>query len=277
MAKLSLLLPLLLLHVLLTFVATSLSCPEHQKQALLHFKASIINATSLKESTLYRLDSWNSSSDCCHWDGVSCSSHFGFKTVLALYLDGIIPSNSPESVWLPSTILTPLFHIRSLMHLDLSDNWMQGELPGDGFANLSKLVYLDMNFNSFHGILSGEMGSLSSLRVLGLYGNSLRGNIPKEIGNMTKLQELSLGYNNFFGEIPSSISYLKELKRLFLPKNSLSMEIPFHIGNLSNIKSLYLGQNKLTGTHTSSLDYIFLSGDLNPILIILFHRNFFIY
>ena len=95
-----------------------------------------------------------------------------------------------------------------------------------------------------------------------------------EIGNLTKLQELWLGSNNFFGEIPSSISYLKELETLDLHKNSLSMQIPFHIGNLSNIKSLYLGQNKLTGTHTSSLDYIFLSGDLNPILIILFHRKF---
>ena len=205
MAKLSVLLVLLILFT------SSLCCPEDQKQALLQFKASVINATASPKSLRVPFDTWNFSSDCCNWDMVSCSSRFGARTVIALNLYSLVDAPFWYSKVLSSTILTPLFHIRSLMHLDVSDNWMQGELPGDGFANLSKLVYLDMNFNSFHGILSGEMGSLSSLRVLGLYGNSLRGNIPKEIGNMTKLQELSLGYNNFFGEIPSSISYLKEL------------------------------------------------------------------
>ena len=158
MAKLS----LLLLPVLLTFVATSLSCPEHQKQALLHFKASIINATSSTEIKLNQLDSWNSSSDCCHWDGVNCSSHFGSKTVLALYLDYIITWNSQEPV-LPSTILTLLFHIRSLMQLDLSNNSIQGELPRDGFGNLTKLVHLDLGLNLFNGSIPSQLFHLRYL------------------------------------------------------------------------------------------------------------------
>ena len=160
MAKLNLLLILLL--VLLTFVTTSLSCPEHHKQALLHFKASIINATSLTKSTLYRLDSWNSSLDCCHWDGVICSSRFGSMTVLALYLDDIITSNSQEPV-LPSTILTLLFHIRSLMQLDLSNNSIQGELPRDGFGNLTKLVHLDLGLNLFNGSIPSQLFHLRYL------------------------------------------------------------------------------------------------------------------
>ena len=167
MAKLSL---LLLLLVLLTLVTTSLSCPEHQKQALLHFKASIINATSSTKSTLNRLDSWNSSSDCCHWDGVNCSSHFGSKTVLALYLDHITLYSretvwlySQETVWLPSTILTPLFHIRSLMHLDLSNNLIRGELPGDNFGNLTKLVHLDLGLNLFNGSIPSQLFHLRYL------------------------------------------------------------------------------------------------------------------
>ena len=155
MAKLN-----LLLLVLLTFVTTSLSCPEHQKQALLQFKASIINAISSTESTLYRLDSWNSSSDCCHWDGVICSSRFGSKTLLDLYLDAIMLNShvqKPMSMWFPSTILSPLFHIRSLMHLDLSNNLIRGELPGDSFGNLTKLVHLDLTNNYFNGSIPSQL------------------------------------------------------------------------------------------------------------------------
>ena len=179
-------LSLLLLPVLLTFVATSLSCPEHQKQALLHFKASIINATSSTEIKLNQLDSWNSSSDCCHWDGVNCSSHFGSKTLLALYLDNIT-RYTQEPVWLPSTILTPLFHIRSLMHLDLSNNLIRGELPGDGIGNLTKLVHLDLTNCLFDGSIPSQLFHLRYLQYLDLSSNSCPGEVPRDgFGNLTK-------------------------------------------------------------------------------------------
>ncbi|GMY16226.1 receptor-like protein 46 [Fagus crenata] len=144
------------------------------------------------------------------------------RTVIALDLSFLVDDEEPRV--LSFTIFTPLFRIRSLMDFDLSYNCIQGELLGDSLANMSKLVSLDLD------------------------GNSFQGNIPKEIGNMTKLQQLSLSYNNFFGEIPASILNLKELKELYLSDNSLSMEIPIDIGNLSNITTLDFSYNKLTGT-----------------------------
>jgi hypothetical protein len=139
-----------------------------------------------------------------------------------------------------SIIPTPLFRIRSLMLLDMSSNQIQGEFPGSGFANLSKLVYLDMNHNgfggsipsqlfhlrhlqyldmssnSFHCIQSGEVGSLQNLTVLKLDENFLGGNIPKEMGNISKLQQLFLRGNNLVGRIPPSFLYLNELEELDL-------------------------------------------------------------
>ena len=108
-----------------------------------YFVCSIINATASTKSTLKRLDSWNSGLDCCHWIRVICSSHFGSKTVLALYLSDI----TWYSLWLPSTILTLLFHmIRSMMDSPwlacLSINLIRGELSHDGFGNLTKLVHI---------------------------------------------------------------------------------------------------------------------------------------
>nr|POE84131.1 leucine-rich repeat receptor-like serine/threonine-protein kinase [Quercus suber] len=69
-----------------------------------------------------------------------------------------------ERIVVTSTILTPLFRIRSLILLDMTGN----QIPSQ---------------------LSGEMGSLQNLRVLKLEENSLGENIPKEIGNMTKLRQ----------------------------------------------------------------------------------------
>jgi hypothetical protein len=57
----------LLQLVLVILFTPSLCCPEDKKQALLHFKASFLNATgySALRSLLYRLESWNSNTDCC--------------------------------------------------------------------------------------------------------------------------------------------------------------------------------------------------------------------
>ena len=226
MAKLMSLLPQLVLVILFT---PSLCCPEDQKQALLHFKASFLNATAYSAYSS-KFESWNSSTDCCQWERVNCTSPFGSKTLISLDLLRIVDPFSEEPRVLSFTIFTPLFCIRSLTFLSLWGNRIEGgELLGDSLANLTKLVDLELNYNSFHG------------------------NIPKEIGNMTKLQRLWLHENNFFGEIPASILNLKELKSLILRSNSLSMEIPIDIGNLSNIFYLDFSNNKLTGTISSSI------------------------
>nr|XP_023916615.1 receptor-like protein 12 [Quercus suber] len=278
MAKLSLLV-LLLLLVLLTFVTTSLFCPEHQKQALLHFKASIINATSFTETTLHWLDSWNSSSDCCHWDGVICSTHFGSKTVLALYLDNFITSNSEETLWLPSTILTPLFHIRSLMHLDFSNNSIEGELPRDGFGNLTKLVHLDLGLNDFNGSIPSQLFHLRTtsmenyqatlvmplhskflgwmttiflasivniyaLTLLCLSNNKFSGNTLPDFRSNEHLQLIDLFSNEFSGEIPTNFSHHTEI--LALGKNNFSGNLSRNLIHLRKLEYLDIHDNKIT-------------------------------
>ena len=195
MAKLSILLGLLIL------LTSSLCCPEDQKQALLQFKASLINATtsSSLNSTLFRIASWNSSSDCCHWDRVNCSSQFDSRNVIALNLDSLADFRRVPIV-LTSAILTPLFHIRSLMVLDLAQNQMQGELPGNGFANLSKLVHLDLQLNDFNGSIPSQLFHLRNLQLLNMYSNSFHGILNGEVGSLQNLRVLNLD-NNFLSGI----------------------------------------------------------------------------
>ncbi|KAF6144618.1 hypothetical protein GIB67_006110 [Kingdonia uniflora] len=239
---------------------------DDHRQALLEFK-SMFNGSSPPNQFLYFSDSlasWNTSSSCCDWDVVTCSTELPSSPVESLILNGIAASSSTK-------VLIPLFRIKSLKKLVISDNHMQGELPLKGFANLTRLVYLemsdnllngsiptellqlrnlqhlDLDMNSLDGTLSSEVGSLVSLRYLGLGGNRFSGEIPMDIGNLTRLQELYLYTNQFSGRIPKSIGNLRELQILNLPYNSLSSDIPSEIGNLINLTDLNLAGNKLTG------------------------------
>ena len=233
MAKL---LSLLMFILFIFFFTPTLSCPpECQKQALLQFTASLANLTD--DDLKY----WNSSSDGCLFPFVKCSS----SNVVEIDLGDLNPYRAPWRVW-TSTILTPLFHIRTLTVLGLPFNEIRGELPRDGFANLSNLVSLDLRGNNFSGSLPSQLFQLRFLQTLDMADNSFNGNIPPEIGNMTKLSYLSFSNNNFSGEIPTSIVSLKELTTLDLSFNSLSLEIPIDFGKLSNIDHLDLSYNNLT-------------------------------
>ena len=80
------------------FFLPCLSCPEHQKQALLQFKSSILAITSSFNSSNSLLQSWNSNSSCCRWDGVECS-HTPNSTsgpVIGLNLMGLFTDLSPQ-------------------------------------------------------------------------------------------------------------------------------------------------------------------------------------
>ncbi|KAJ9556520.1 hypothetical protein OSB04_011134 [Centaurea solstitialis] len=273
--------PLLILYFLFildSILISSISCPLHQKQALLEFKSTLNTIFGSVPNPEYPyqfedLDSWNPDYDCCSWDLVNCSRT---GTVTELDLGAVVPYMS-NLVPVLCDNFTSLFRIRSLKKLDISSNDWIGEIPGDRFRNLTELVelrlrnsrfhgtipsqlfdlkslrVLDLSFNKLNGSLSPKVGKLQNLIFLNLNWNSLTGNIPAEIGNLTKLRHFSIRGNNLFGRIPSSIGNMKELQSLELSGNSLSMQIPAEIGGLPNITILDLRSNELTGPIPSSL------------------------
>ncbi|XP_019058319.1 PREDICTED: receptor-like protein 12 [Tarenaya hassleriana] len=216
---------LVLLLSFLSLLSHSLACPADQKQALLEFKSSLLGRTASSPDgpSLFGLETWDSKTDCCRWERVTCRE----SLIVALQLDSLVSPG--EKISFDSSFLTPLFSISSLMLLDLSFNYITGELPGKGLANLTKLVHLEMIQNRFSGQISPEMfqlkhlqnldlsnnelsgaltrqvSYLQELRVLNLEGNFLQGNIPEDIGNSTEIRVLSLRGNSFSGNIPTSI------------------------------------------------------------------------
>ncbi|KAJ9556516.1 hypothetical protein OSB04_011130 [Centaurea solstitialis] len=259
MPTVDLAIPLLVLFILVHSLPTpSVSCPPHQKEALLHFKSTL----NIDPSSYYynEYESWSPNSDCCSWNLVNCDKD---KIITGLNLTRAIPSFGIDT-------LTPLFHIQSLKLLDISYNGLVGPIPKHGFGNLTQLVILDLSWNNFsgsipisfgnltslrvlilsnnilNGVLSFEVGKLQHLEMLDLRNNSLTGNIPEEIGNLTKLRKFYLANNHFSGGIPSSVADMKDLEVLDFSFNKLSGEIPSAIVNMKNLEVLDFSFNKFS-------------------------------
>ncbi|KAM0893567.1 hypothetical protein ACQ4PT_025017 [Festuca glaucescens] len=153
------------------------------------------------------LVSWQDGTDCCLWEGVSCSNSSGHVTALelngrGLYSEGLNPA---------------IFNLTSLQRLDLGMNYFgQYSLPASGFERLSLLTHLNLSKSGFQGQIPIGIGRLSNLISLDLsvlyyaaqedsldgYGTSIPGvtnwlwlqepNFQNLVGNLNNLTELYL-------------------------------------------------------------------------------------
>ncbi|XP_063941444.1 receptor-like protein 46 [Daucus carota subsp. sativus] len=248
-------------------------CPTHQKQSLLRFKSSFVDAYNTSDPSLLDLGSWDSTSDSCAWNRVVCGSYS--RSIVALNLSNIYTPLQHYNI--NPNILDPIYSITSLSLLNISYNFIVGEISGKGLANLTKLVHLDMSLNDFNGTIPAQVFQLKNLQFLDLSYNSLKGGlssvvgklgnlrtrkleenvldgyVPVQIGNLTKSQHFSINHNKLLGRIPDSIGYLKGLERLYMSENSFSGLIPPSISNLIRLETLLLENNRLSGEIPSSL------------------------
>ncbi|XP_059655908.1 receptor-like protein EIX2 [Cornus florida] len=179
-----------------------------------------------------------------------------------------------------------LCHLSALQVLDLSHNYISGNIPRC-FANFTTMVAnpnaehtekwypqyqesilnyikgveveytktrafltsIDVSNNQIVGEIPEELMDLIGLRNFNASKNHLSGRIPKKIGNMTALESLDLSTNKLSGSIPPSLSALNFLSYLNLSFNNLSGPIP--TGNqlqTLNDPSIYMGNNQLCGS-----------------------------
>lgn len=250
----------LVLQVELVYAQEAIRCIQKERQALLLFKADLIDSFGM-------LSSWTTA-DCCQWKGIRCSNLTGH--ILMLDLHGhrrYMESEFDESYiyyspfFLSGKIRKSLMELQQLQYLNLSQNVFDGSHIPDFFGSLNNLRYLDLSYSDFGGKIPCEFGALSPLKYLNLKENSLEGSIPSQLGNLSNLQFLDLRYNSFEGTIPSQLGKLSKLQELYLGGysegkllSSLKIKDGNHDGGqwLSNLTSLtHLYLHSISDLHTS--------------------------
>ncbi|PWA71373.1 Leucine-rich repeat-containing protein [Artemisia annua] len=160
--------------------------------------------------------SWNTSTDCCKWDGVICDNSTGDVIKLDLWCGMLQGTIHP---------LSSLFNLTHLTHLYLSGNKLNGTLPSWLFTSPS-LQYLNLRGNMFSGNVPFESFTSPSLTYLSLSNNQLGGQIDVQtFPQLTNLTRLYLSDNNFSGELEldSLLSTLTNLEWLILSYSGFSV------------------------------------------------------
>ncbi|KAL7618397.1 hypothetical protein Lser_V15G02303 [Lactuca serriola] len=239
-----------LLYVLVTVTRTDSSL-NHNKEcsALFQFKQTIIHqhdaACAAHGSIVFH--SWNTTFDCCSWEGVGCSNdhdqYYGHVIGLDLSersLCGHINSSST------------LFSLVHLQRLNLSMNYFgESQIPSE-IARLKQLRSLDLSDSGFSGQIPNGISQLMQLSSLDLSGNSLKLHSPSLkalVQNLTGLEILHLSGVDISSSVPPFLANFSSLRSIKLRKCSLRSEFHAAIFELPKLQVLDLAYNTdLTGS-----------------------------
>lgn len=115
------------------------------------------------------------------------------------------------------------FNWSTLVHLDLSENQLRGEIFSN-FSQFWNLKHLNLANNRFSKQEFPHISMLSGIQYLNLSRTNLTGTIPLEVSQLSSLNVLDLSQNHLVGKIQNLST--KELQILDVSYNNLSGEIP---------------------------------------------------
>ncbi|KAH1032755.1 hypothetical protein J1N35_044929 [Gossypium stocksii] len=218
-------------------------CPSDQRASLLEFKNTISFNDYCMQFTAQQTNSWNETTDCCSWEGVSCDKLTGLVIAIDLSrgcLQGSLHANST------------LFQLRQLQQLNFAYNDFNGSIPSPLFNHLVSLTYLNLSSSGFSGLIPHEISLLSSLVLLDLSYSSLTFDatgFDRLSRNLTKLRNLVLEYTDMSGVSVASFSNLSSsMETLSLGTCQLHGEFPSEVFSLPYLKHVELAWNEnLTG------------------------------
>ncbi|KAL9258655.1 Receptor-like protein [Drosera capensis] len=158
----------------------------------------------------------------------------------------------------------------SLQYLDLEGNSFGGLVPKI-LQNFSSLRVLDLSANNFNHVEGGIWSFIrraQGIKKLYMLNNILSGELSEQHSNSStcishQLEELDLSFNELDGHVPAEIGrQLPSLRRLVLDENNLNGTIPFSTQQLLFLELLSLSSNNISGEIPplpSSLETIYVS------------------
>ncbi|GJZ98122.1 leucine-rich repeat-containing protein [Tanacetum coccineum] len=249
-----------ILFIFTTFASSSTlnkihKCSKEQTEALLLFKHNLpsgyrILVYNCPGSDYPIMMSWNTSTDCCRWSGVTCDYSTGDVIGIDLscgYLQGTIHPNSS------------LFNLPRLQKLNLAFNDFSGsKIPSEIGRFSNTLTHLNLSFCGFSGQVPPDITLLHKLVSLDLSFNDYDFKLgPHVLNNMfrnfTNLEQLSLDSVNISSVLPASLNISSSLKFLKFVGTGLKGKLPPYFFNLHSLETLDFSGNLFTGGIPSKL------------------------
>ncbi|KAK6924438.1 Leucine-rich repeat-containing N-terminal, plant-type [Dillenia turbinata] len=140
-----------------------------------------------------------------------------------------------------------LGYLINLYYLDVSDNFISGEVPVKTLP--WSLVEISMRNNSLEGqVPYEEVSNFGYLQVLDLSHNKLSGSIPASLFSHPSLQQLTLSFNQFSSlQVPANMGFHSELIAVDLSDNQIQGLLPAFMALLPKLSALSMENNKFTG------------------------------
>ncbi|XP_027152042.1 receptor-like protein 12 [Coffea eugenioides] len=178
---------------------------------------------------------WSTSTSVCNWIGITCNRRHRRVAAIQLPKMGLVGTIPPQ-----------LGNLSFLVWLDLENNSFHGNLPTQ-MVHLRRLKHINLAFNSFDGEFPSWLGALSRLRYLSFRNNIISGSLPTTLSNATMLETIRLGTNLITGNLPQDWSALQNLEFLDMGNNQLEGPLPRSLFNLSSLQIFSFTNNTLSG------------------------------
>ncbi|MBA0733623.1 hypothetical protein Gogos_017616 [Gossypium gossypioides] len=229
------------------------SCLPEDTSALLQFK----NTMSIDDYAFFsycypKTNTWNESTNCCSWEGVTCEKATGQVISLDLSCSKLVGSLSPN---------TTLVRLRGLKRLDLSLNDFGASSIPSGFNQLVSLTHLNLSGSYLSGSVPSDISLPSKLISLDLSRNYLlefdSHSFDMLTRNLSKLENLLLDWVNISDVVLTSFMNLtSSLKCLSLERCGLQGDFPSEIFQLGYLEYVDLSGNSLTGFPLSPIGVV---------------------